>query len=168
MKYLVVILCAWFVLSCNTDNAGDEWINADKHPVKKSKGVVYVDGKAFTGLLFSLYSHGDTAYVKTYMHGKLNGPAKIWYSSGQLKAQYHYKDNIFNGNVKEWFPNGRLYRSFNYIDGQEDGMQTMYWDNGKIRANYQSKNGRKYGLTGIKNCSSPWSDSLKQLLVAGM
>ena len=69
------------------------------------------------------------------------------------------RNDQYEGNVKEWFENGLLCKDFNYVNGQEEGMQRMYWDNGKIRANYQVLKGRKYGLTGVKNCVSVWGNS---------
>jgi hypothetical protein len=31
----------------------------------------------------------------------------------------------------------------------------MWWENGLIRANYVVKNGRRYGLIGLKLCVNP-------------
>lgn len=182
-----------FVLAlqaCN-DNARSIWVNLSGGDVVTKGGITYMNGKAFTGNVYSVYSNGDTAFIGTYEDGKKkgvftewypngaqktlthykngrkNGMYKGWYADGKPKFECAYKDDIYNGNVKEWFPDGQLYKDFNYVNGQEEGMQKMYWDNGKPRANYQSKNGRKYGLTGIKNCSTPWGDSVQRLFDAG-
>lgn len=168
MKSIRVIWFCVILVSC-ANSRQKNMLSEHSEQVAFSKGICRVEGKPYTGCLYTLYPNGDTAKVSNYYNGRLNGEARGWYPDGGVKFIRHYKDDVFEGNVSEWFPNGKLYRSFNYKDGQEDGMQTMYWDNGGLRANYQSKNGRKYGLTGIKNCSAPWDDSLKQLLIdAGM
>ena len=39
--------------------------------------------------------------------------------------------------------------------GYEEGSQKAWWQNGVIRANYVVKNGRRYGLIGLKLCMNP-------------
>jgi antitoxin component YwqK of YwqJK toxin-antitoxin module len=159
----------------------DVYINADDiRPVIKN-GITNIDSIPFSGITYGLYPNGDTAFLYHYCKGKLQGKTQEWYSNrqlkeirfyedgrktgthtgwypnGQLRFVYHMRADHFEGNVKEWFESGQLYRSFNYVNGQEEGMETMYYSNGKIKANYQSINGRKYGLTGVKNCESVWA-----------
>lgn len=164
VAFFISLLC--MLPACGTQ--GPHCVNAVDKSISSRQGILLCSGQPFTGMVYSLYAPGDTEYVKTYRLGKLQGVARGWYANGQLKYIYHYWDDVFDGEVCEYFPNGQLYRIFHYCNGQEEGMQTMYWDNGKLRANYESKNGRKYGFTGIKNCTSPWSDSLGHAYGAGM
>lgn len=193
MKNTITILVLFFLAACVQKPSVDSrvWFNSNDISIKVKDGISYVSGEKFTGIIYSLYDNGDTVFVYPYNNGKLDGVVKVWYDNGQLQEERDYvvgrregmqkgwymdgtvkyiagyKENMYHGQVQEWFPNGQLYRVFNYVNGQEEGMQKMYWNNGELRANYESKNGRKYGLTGIKNCATPWSDSLKRLF-AGM
>ncbi|MCB0697212.1 MAG: hypothetical protein KDC07_07595 [Chitinophagaceae bacterium] len=158
MRRLLYILLIACLVSCNRYDARHAWMQAGVSGMTSEKGVVNKDGKPFSGYVYSLFSTGDTEYVRHYDKGRLNGVSRGWYADGQQKFLYTYNNDVYDGSVKEWFPNGKLYRSFNYKNGQESGLQTMYWDSGVLRANYEAKNGRKYGFTGIKNCTSPIGD----------
>ena len=69
---------------------------------------------------------------------------------------------LVNGELKEWMETGQPYRFFHYIKGYEEGSQKMWWSNGSIRANYVIKNGKRYGLLGLKICSNPYDSVIKK------
>ena len=52
-----------------------------------------------------------------------------------------------------------LLRVSNYKNGYEHGQQKIWYPDGRIKSNYIIKNGRRYGLLGIKNCINV-SDSI--------
>lgn len=178
-------LMVFLLLACNNKYTRKQvqlvYVNIKTENFRIQNGITYADGQPFSGIAYELYDDVDTAFIYPYYNGKLQGETKEWYRNKQLKEDrfydegrktgihkgwyadgklrfvYHMQADHFEGNVKEWFEDGKLYRDFNYMNGQEEGMQTMYYVNGKIKANYQSINGRKYGLTGVKNCVSVWS-----------
>jgi len=41
-----------------------------------------------------------------------------------------------------------------YTAGHEDGVQQLYREDGSLYANYIVRDGRKYGLTGEKECAN--------------
>jgi antitoxin component YwqK of YwqJK toxin-antitoxin module len=51
-----------------------------------------------------------------------------------------------------------LFSDFNYVNGQEEGLQRAWFPNGEVQANYVAKNNRKYGITGVKNCQTTFSE----------
>lgn len=180
-RFLYLVMLA-LLLGCQQQVDKKAWINTRQHKLQQKSGTSYMRGNVFTGYEYQLFDNGDTALIVAYVEGRKDGVAKEWYAdrqmksirnyrsgkydgvqkgwydNGQIKYQYHYKNDVYEGNVKEWLSDGQLYRDFNYVNGQEQGMQHMYWDNGKIRANYEARNGRKYGFTGVKNCTSIWVD----------
>ena len=61
----------------------------------------------------------------------------------------------YEGEFKEWYSSGLLGKDFHYVKGQEEGSQRLWWDNGTVRANYVIRDGKKYGLIGMKLCTNP-------------
>jgi antitoxin component YwqK of YwqJK toxin-antitoxin module len=85
----------------------------------------------------------------------------VLFRSGQPQFEFYFEDGEYHGVAKEWYQNGQAYRTFHYEHGYEQGSQKMWWENGIIRANYVVKNGRRYGLIGLKLCMNPNDTILK-------
>jgi hypothetical protein len=152
---------------------------------RMNQDTVYYSGNFFSGYQFSLYANGDTAFIHSYFNGVEEGVQKKWYANKQLAEERFYingkkegthqgwwpdgkpkyifeaNNNEYNGEFKEWYVSGLLGKRFHYNNGQEEGSQRLWWDNGTVRANYVIKNGRKYGLIGLKLCLNPY-DSLNE------
>ena len=97
-----------------------------------------------------------------YRQGKKIGIHKGYYENGNPKFEYHFIQGEHHGIAKEWYENGQDYKFFHYNMGYEEGSQKAWWENGVIRANYVVKNGRRYGLIGLKLCMNP-ENSVKNL-----
>jgi hypothetical protein len=147
--------------------------------------LFYLD-KKFSGHVYGLYQNGDSLFSGSYLNGKEEGIFKKWYPNGQLvetriyidgnkegfhqgwwengakKFEYHFLNAEHDGELKEWNKNGQAYRFFHYKKGYEEGSQKMWWSNGAIRANYVIKNGKRYGLLGLKICSNPYDSVIKK------
>jgi MORN repeat variant len=148
--------------------------------------TVYYQGYFFTGYRFSLYKNGDTAIIQScfngveegvqrkwyanrqiaeerfYINGKKEGTHKGWWPDGKLKFVFEAVNNEYNGEFSEWFASGVLAKQFHYVNGQEEGSERMWWDNGAVRANYVIRNGKKYGLIGLKTCVNPYDSVSKK------
>lgn len=148
--------------------------------------TVYYGHQSFTGFCYALHPNGDTAFLKSYFNGLEEGPQKKWYDNKKLAEQRFYisgkkeglqqgwwpdgspkfvytaKADAFEGELKEWNYAGLLYKEFHYVNGQEEGSQKLLWDNGTIRANYVIRNGKKYGLIGLKLCNNPYDSITKK------
>ena len=94
-----------------------------------------------------------------YHAGKKIGKHLGFWENGQPQFEFYFEDGEHHGIAKEWYQNGQPYRTFHYEHGYEQGSQKMWWENGIIRANYVIKNGRRYGLIGLKLCMNP-NDSI--------
>jgi antitoxin component YwqK of YwqJK toxin-antitoxin module len=162
------------------------YINVNDKGFIKHQDTVYYQDKYFTGSQFSLYQDGDTESVKNYFNGVEEGWQKKWYSNKQLAEERFYingkkegthrgwwpdgkqkfifeaVDDEYNSEFKEWYSSGLLGKQFHYINGQEEGSERLWWDNGTVRANYVIRNGKKYGLIGLKICNNPYDSVIKK------
>ncbi len=151
----------------------------------KRQDTIYYQQKYFTGFRYTLYAKGDTACIDSYFNGVEEGMQKKWYNNKQIaeerfyingkkegfhkgwwpdgkqKFMFEVSNNAYDGLFEEWYVSGLLGKRFHYNNGQEEGSQRLWWDNGTVRANYVIKNGRKYGLSGLKLCINPY-DSLNK------
>lgn len=141
--------------------------------------TLYYRNERYKGYVIRLFPTGDTALVTGYKNGLLEGVSQKWYAANKLqerreyssgmktgthsgywenghpKFEYHFTNGEHEGVLKEWYENGQPYRIFHYSKGYEEGSQKMWWENGVIRANYVVKNGRRFGLIGLKLCMNP-------------
>lgn len=147
--------------------------------------TVFYDGKYYTGYQFTTNKKGDTTLLHGYFNGVQEGIQKKWYSkespaeerlyingkkegiqkgwwvNGKPKFNYAAYNNEYNGEFIEWYETGLLAKQFHYENGQEEGSQRLWWDNQTVRANYVIKNGKKYGLIGLKICVNPYDSAAK-------
>lgn len=151
---------------------------------KFHQDTLYYNEKKYSGYIFNEYQKGDTAFLIGYLNGLEEGLSKKWYYNKQLselriyhqgkkigihkgywengnpKFEYNFLDGEHQGIAKDWYENGQAFKIFHYKMGYEEGSQKVWWENGVIRANYVVKNGRRYGLIGLKLCMNP-EDSVK-------
>lgn len=159
--------------------------HADKDLSKKQDTVFYKQ-QFFTGYRFALYPTGDTAELQSYfngveegwqkkwypghrlqearfyINGKKEGTHKGWWPDGKEKFSFTADADKYEGEFKEWYSSGLLQKNFHYTNGQEEGSQRLWWDNGSVRANYVIRNGKKYGLIGLKTCVNPYDSITKK------
>jgi antitoxin component YwqK of YwqJK toxin-antitoxin module len=151
---------------------------------KKQGDTLYFNGQFYTGYQYSLYENGDSAFLfgffngveeggqrkyypgnrlseqRFYINGKKQGRHRSWWPDGKPKMDYTAFNNEYEGEFREWNSAGLLVKKFHYNQGIETGRQQLWWDNGTLRANYEVRNGRTYGLIGLKLCVNP-NDSIK-------
>jgi hypothetical protein len=163
-----------------TKTLPDVYIKTTDKAVWISRDTVFLNGDFFTGYLFELNSRGDTSFVGSYfngveegrhvrfhsngliaeerffINGKKDGIQRGWWPDGRTKFLFNCYDNELEGSFEEWSDSGILLKQFHYDAGYEAGAQKLWWANGAIRANYFVKDGRKYGLIGLKLCSNPY------------
>lgn len=178
---LLVSFCLIIILiSCN--NTFDKSVNSlsidkNKQIITYNNGELLVNGKVFTGQLFTIFQNtSDTSTIENYQNGLEDGvwkkyfPNKLtqeiryfnkgkkvgiyetWWPNGKPQLQYFFYNDEYEGTCKEWSENGLLVKIMNYQKGHEQGEQKWWYENGKIKANYVIKEGRRFGLLGTKNC----------------
>ena len=154
------------------------WVLENDAAFTHNQGVLLYQNKPFSGNQYAMYADGDTAKIASFFVGKEQGWSKIWFERGILAEQryyekgkkegehkawwadgkpkflYHFKNDEHNGIQQDWHANGQLAETFNYLNGHEEGQQQMWFDDGSLKANYVIKDGRRFGLPGVKNCVS--------------
>jgi len=162
------------------------FINTTDDRFSNQQDTVYYGDTYFTGYRYALYPTGDTAFVRSYFNGVEEGLQRIWYPNSQLaeerfyingkkegihqgwwptgKQKFYFEaySNEYNGEFKEWYASGVLGKYFHYVNGHEEGSEKLWWDNGTVRANYVIRNGKKYGLLGLKTCINPYDSIIKK------
>ncbi len=155
------------------------FVNSMDSGFSNHQDTVYYDEKYFTGYRYTQYKNGDTAMLQSFFNGLEEGDQQKWYPNKQIAVKRFYingrKEGIhqgwwpdgkqkfyfetyndeYNGIFKEWYSSGLLTKEFHYQNGIEEGSQRLWWDNGSVRANYVKRNGKKYGLIGLKTCINP-------------
>ena len=148
-----------------------------------NQDTIFFNNSKYSGFVYTLYNEKDTMQLAGFLNGLEEGVQKKWYpnkqiasvrmyhagkkigkhlgfwENGQPQFEFYFEDGEHHGIAKEWYQNGQPYRTFHYEHGYEQGSQKMWWENGIIRANYVIKNGRRYGLIGLKLCMNP-NDSI--------
>lgn len=146
--------------------------------------TLLLDGEPFTGSLIAFLPDGDTALfesrlqgvehgpslrwhengrpmeVRTYDHGRKTGIHRGWWPNGRPRFEYEFHEGEHDGLMNEWYEDGTPLRAFHMRMGHEEGQQRLWWADGSLRANYTVRNGRRYGLLGLKLCINP-VDSLR-------
>ena len=187
--YLSLLLTCLF-FGCNQKTIEESVRQAQKTPsVNKTasdtgfhfkQDTLYFKTEKYSGKQYEIYPSKDTAFVKSYLNGMLEGPQKQWYDNkvlaeerlyisnkkeglhqswwpnGKPRYKYHFYNDEFHGEVLEWYETGQLFKKFHYTDGHEEGSERLWYEDGSVRANYVIKKGKKYGLIGIKLCKNPY------------
>lgn len=78
---------------------------------------------------------------------KKNGPAKKYYTTGEVNTVVNYVNNIKEGETIWYYKNGQPYRVTQYVNGKIEGIRKIYYENGKIKAEIPYKNGKFIGGT---------------------
>ena len=157
----------------------NQYLNRKEQFLSFHQDTLYYQNTKYSGYILDNFENGDTAYVGSYLNGIEEGVFKKWYRNNQLaeyrtyhegkkvgkhvgfwengqpKFEFNFIAGELHGESNEWYRNGQAYKAFHYKMGYENGSQKMWWENGIIRANYVVKQGRRYGLIGLKLCMNP-------------
>ena len=75
-----------------------------------------------------------------------NGIVKGYYLNGNLKSEYHYKDDEKHGLCKWYYSDGKLEYEHNYKDGKLHGICKGYYSDGKLQYEYNYIDGKRHGI----------------------
>lgn len=161
-------------------------INKVNNHLKLKNGILYFEGKQYSGIVNEFYEdenikskseyyqgkrhgfflgwyrNGEQWFERFYMKGLKSGVHKGWYKNGVQMFEYHFNNKgVYHGVVKDWYTNGMLTKYFNFVQGKESGSQKMWDLKGKLRANFYTINGERHGLIGLKKCVSVLKTEIK-------
>src|ERR1017187_10310191 len=175
----LLVVTLLFIIGCSNSTGGPGkplMINSATSNLQMVNGILNLDNRLFTGIVYTLPGENDTAEIAGFLDVKENGIRKRYYPNGQLKEirefesgnkvgtylawwengrkkmEHYFDKDEYEGTCREWNYEGGLVKEMNYKKGFEEGSQKMFYDNGKVKVNYIMINGRRYGLLGTKNC----------------
>jgi hypothetical protein len=182
-QYLInasfIVVCS--LQSCKNENTATIYLNIDSVSIQTRTGQTLCNGSPCTAMIYRLapatldtietagyqngrehglfreyYANGSLKSIRKFDQGKKIGTYRSWWPNGNMQSEYAFIDDEYEGSCKDWDENGLLIRSKNYKHGHEAGLQQMWQSDGKLWANYEVRNGRNYGITGIKGCATIW------------
>ncbi|GJM34178.1 MAG: hypothetical protein DHS20C18_31790 [Saprospiraceae bacterium] len=118
---------------------------------EKAETIEYLNGKKH-GLYKKWFEHGALSFESHYSAGKQHGLTKSWWSNGNLRTASHYEEGVPHGIQKQWYKSGARFKQMQLVFGKEEGLQQSWRENGKIYNNYEAKNGRIFGLKRANLC----------------
>ena len=90
---------------------------------------------------------------QTYRAGILHGPARQYYSDGQLQIDMNFADGIAQGAYKAYYPTGQLQVEDNLANGSYSSQVKMYHKDGTpmeipfVPSGYPSADSEESGIT---------------------
>lgn len=151
-------------------------VSSDQLILNPNEGLVYYQGKVFSGygveryqgtillektsynkgkkhgLQKKWYPNGTLSMSSNYKRGKLHGISQTWWKDGTLRSESSFEEGVVHGIQRQWYKSGALFKELNLANGQEEGLQRAWRENGKIYNNYEARNGRIFGLKRSKLC----------------
>jgi len=64
-----------------------------------------------------------------------DGPVKVFYENGKLKAESEYRNNKIDGTVKTFYENGNLKSNAMWRNGMKNGLWESYYEDGTLQWN---------------------------------
>ncbi len=102
-----------------------------------------LDGSITGGAVYHLGEKTGEGIVDE--KGNLQGDWKLYYDSGQLKAEGDYEDSKRTGDWTFYHKNGAVEHRGKYEEGLPQGKWLWYFDNGKLRRDEFYRRGREDG-----------------------
>ena len=137
------------------DQAGKKqgkWVLMGKHKPgtcytanQKAEEGPYKDNRK-TGNWLEYYCNGHTKNNLTFVNGRPDGYAMMYYENGNKKEEGNWKNNRWVGNYKLYYENGQVQHDFKFNEGgKRDGVQTYNYDNGQTALEGSFANGKESG-----------------------
>jgi antitoxin component YwqK of YwqJK toxin-antitoxin module len=100
--------------------------------------------------------------------GRKQGPWKVFYRDGNLKAEGSYKNDLKVGQWRYYFPNGQIEQQGNYLAGNPDGFWSWFYADGQTLREEEYVNGLEDGMsteyndTGAVIAEGSYIDGMKE------
>ena len=119
--------------------------------LEKRDGLMYFDGKPYTGVAVDKYRVGkwkmELTEESTWKDGKFDGPLTKWYENGQKQSIVTLKNRKMNGPVITWYENGQKFEEGTYRDNKLHGLQALWYENGQKNKENTYKDGKLLSAT---------------------
>ena len=113
----------------------------------------FVRENQYDGIIKVHYSDSQLKSMRKYSNGKKYGKHEGWWSNGNKRYTYYFKEDQSVGQHFQWHSNGQLFSLKNFKNGLESGEQKAWDQNGNLMYKYIYHDGRKYGIQGSVVCN---------------
>ena len=113
----------------------------------------FVRENQYDGIIKIHYSDSQLKSMRKYSNGKKYGKHEGWWSNGNKRYTYYFKEDQSVGQHFQWHSNGQLFSLKNFKNGLESGEQKAWDQNGNLMYKYIYHDGRKYGIQGSVVCN---------------
>lgn len=79
-----------------------------------------------------VYKNNKLLKSESYKSGKRNGITKEYYSSGELKTEMNYVNDVLSGKATSFTEQGKKTSEATYLGGKKSGAEIQYDDNGRV------------------------------------
>jgi antitoxin component YwqK of YwqJK toxin-antitoxin module len=125
--------------------------------------VIRLSGKTIRGKAQGEWTFYDSNGIKTasflFKNGIMDGKAKYWFETGELKNINFYCNNKNTGPDTQFYKNGSIFSISSKIDGKFNGKVEQFYENGIKSLEMIQKNNKVVGL-----CSGWHSNGNKKLI----
>ena len=94
---------------------------------------------------YSYDKNGNLEEISFFKNGVKDSTSRLYYPTGELKAEGPFKYGKAHGNVKSYYKDGKLLSDCHYKLGKKDSVQTYYYSNGQISYVGLVMNGKREG-----------------------
>jgi antitoxin component YwqK of YwqJK toxin-antitoxin module len=128
------------------------WILYGKHkpntcytPQQKVEEGDYKENRKI-GTWTEFYCNGQMKNKITFVNGRADGYAIIYYENGKVQEEGQWKNNRWVGSLKQYYENGQVQHDFKYNEaGKREGEQVYKYDNGQVAIQGNFANGKETG-----------------------
>lgn len=100
-----------------------------------------------TGNWLEYYCNGNQKNNLTFVNGRPDGFAIMYYENGNKKEEGNWKVNRWVGNYKLFYDNGQVQHDFKFNEGgKREGLQTYKYENGETAIVGNFANGKETGV----------------------
>ena len=129
-----------------------KWILYGKHkqnncyaPTQKVEEGLYKENRK-VGTWMEYFCNGNTKTKVTFVNGRPDGYAIMYYENGKVQEEGQWKNNPWVGALTQYYDNGNVQHEFKFNNsGKREGEQTYYHENGKVAINGTFVNGKETG-----------------------
>ncbi len=98
------------------------------------------------GLWMEYFCNGNLKTKVTFVNGRPDGYAIMYYENGKVQEEGQWKNNKWVGGLTQYYDNGNVQHQFKFnAAGKREGEQTYYHENGKVAINGTFVNGKETG-----------------------
>ena len=99
------------------------------------------------GLWQEYYCNGQLKSKVTFVNGRADGYAVLYYDNGKVQEEGQWKNNRWVGNLKQYYANGEVQHDFKYNEaGKREGEQVYKYENGQVAITGNFQNGKETGV----------------------